>query len=266
MKYQEQLQTLEWKKKREQILKQYNYRCANCHNKRFDDNLLAGVLFKKGFIGQPQSRNNNGKYYTPIINLRKEVIENDNAILPDELNPNISHLIYYEIKKPQSSTYNNYNGINWTFVYGIKPLNEDSIKKGNKVDVLKKGNRAYVTEDSFQEIYKPISSNDEWIYTPGVHIHHKYYQEDLMCWEYPSTALIAYCSYCHKDFHANNKVDHFDKDGNNIGELTACGKCASAGYLPEYEHVENGICFDCCGARFIDLIAYPLTCNPFIHF
>ena len=88
-------------------------------------------------------------------------------------------------------------------------------------------------------------------------IHHKFYviENKILVnpWEYDDDALITLCHICHGEKHSNNKsVPIFEKvDGIllNIDDYYLCSKCGGEGYLPEYSHVQNGICFKCMGKR-----------------
>ncbi|MEJ8803423.1 hypothetical protein [Pontibacter sp. H249] len=103
---------------------------------------------------------------------------------------------------------------------------------------------------SLTSIYKSI----KWLYTKGLHVHHKYYQSGLAPWEYPDDALLTLCLVCHENLHKNEKVPFLDENGKQISMLTPCSKCSGAGMFPEYSHVQSGICFQCGGARYVELI------------
>lgn len=45
-----------------------------------------------------------------------------------------------------------------------------------------------------------------------------------------------------------------DLHGIEIGKYTNCERCAGAGYFPEYDHINSGVCFRCDGNRFEELI------------
>ena len=34
-------------------------------------------------------------------------------------------------------------------------------------------------------------------------VHHRYYEDGLLPWEYPDDALVTLCEDCHKDIHRN---------------------------------------------------------------
>jgi hypothetical protein len=49
-------------------------------------------------------------------------------------------------------------------------------------------------------------------------------------------------------------LDYLDENGERIGFLTPCLKCFGAGAFPEYNHIQNGICFRCNGAKYEEFI------------
>lgn len=84
------------------------------------------------------------------------------------------------------------------------------------------------------------------------HVHHKFYLRKKMPWDYPDDALITLCQSCHYQEHKNVNIPWYEVvDGrivkrNLIWEYS-CGKCGGSGYLPEYNHVQSGVCFSCGG-------------------
>ena len=38
-----------------------------------------------------------------------------------------------------------------------------------------------------------------------------------------------------------------------LANTVTCPRCGGTGYLPQYRHIENGICFKCRGAKVITL-------------
>ena len=88
-----------------------------------------------------------------------------------------------------------------------------------------------------------------------LHIHHRYYILDNFPWEYPDEALVTLCNWCHWNFHQNNKVPVYKDTLKLITvNLTPCRRCVGAGHLPNYNHVQNGVCFECGGAKYYELI------------
>lgn len=83
-------------------------------------------------------------------------------------------------------------------------------------------------------------------------VHHKYYVRDWLPWEYPDEALQTLCRNCHTSFHLTKRVAVFEsRDGRLVKTfLCACPRCGGIGFIPQYEHIEAGICFRCRGACF----------------
>lgn len=83
------------------------------------------------------------------------------------------------------------------------------------------------------------------------HVHHKYYIQGHLAWEYPESALILLCHTCHLNLHKNNPILIYSNDQFIESQtLVPCSRCNGAGHFPEFEHVENGVCFKCRGGRF----------------
>lgn len=59
----------------------------------------------------------------------------------------------------------------------------------------------------------------------NLHVHHKYYIEGHMAWDYPDSALITLCDECHKWEHENNVIpirqgeDVFSRAGRVISDV-----------------------------------------------
>jgi 5-methylcytosine-specific restriction endonuclease McrA len=90
----------------------------------------------------------------------------------------------------------------------------------------------------------------EWHYSDRkvwLHVHHKFYIEDKLPWEYDDKDLMTYCNWCHYDFHEKNVIKFYKQEvDNNLTEVTyiPCKRCHGAGCFPQYRHVENGIFFE----------------------
>jgi len=164
----------------------------------------------------------------------------------------------------------------------IKDCSEGKAKKiynhlyGFPIEIIVEGwglGKAFISEDGLriipeetkvyyylddQQYIKTLAfknlNTDKYIYVPSLHVHHKYYQEGLKPWEYPDSALITYCWVCHEKLHATTQVPKLDTQGNEIGKLTPCMRCAGAGIFPEFRHIQAGICFRCNGACYEELI------------
>ncbi len=88
-----------------------------------------------------------------------------------------------------------------------------------------------------------------------IHAHHSYYILANLPWEYDLNALITLCNYCHQELHSTVKIPCYaDKSKNEELKLTVCPRCSGSGYFMEFKHVQNGICFECRGAKYVELI------------
>ena len=80
-----------------------------------------------------------------------------------------------------------------------------------------------------------------------IEVHHRYYMANTQPWEYDNDALVSVCRPCHKVIHQTESIPFLDRDGNLVSK---CGRCEGSGYIPKFNHVENGVCFKCYGAGF----------------
>ena len=97
-----------------------------------------------------------------------------------------------------------------------------------------------------------------------LNVHHKHYIIQHKAWEYEDDDLITLCHECHSKVHQTTGVQTYSEHNGLMKKihLTPCSRCNGTGYFPEYNHVENGICFRCRGARFEEFIQnFPLPEN-----
>ena len=85
----------------------------------------------------------------------------------------------------------------------------------------------------------------------GLNVHHRYYTIGSKPWEYSNDALVTLCQDCHSKRHKDAKVPLYTPEHQLIKHLIPCSRCGGSGYLPQYNHVENGICFKCGGEGVI---------------
>lgn len=90
-----------------------------------------------------------------------------------------------------------------------------------------------------------------------LHVHHKYYIISNLPWDYPNESLITLCNWCHSKFHENSTVSIYLQKNGDLIEMyyTPCYRCYGAGILPEYKHVQKGICFRCKGSKYEELFS-----------
>lgn len=83
------------------------------------------------------------------------------------------------------------------------------------------------------------------------HVHHKFYIQDQLPWEIDEDALETQCRTCHRKIHDTTNIKVFKKVGLRLEETNKlniyCTRCAGSGYLPQFKHVQNGVCFRCKG-------------------
>jgi hypothetical protein len=65
-------------------------------------------------------------------------------------------------------------------------------------------------------------SDHKWLIVKGLHVHHKYYKDDLRLtpWAYPDDAYIIYCEKCHEEHHRNVKIPRLNSEGKQIGLIS----------------------------------------------
>ncbi len=89
-------------------------------------------------------------------------------------------------------------------------------------------------------------------------VHHTLYLKDRLPWEIEDRDLISLCDICHKNRHDNEKIKVYEVDFGNKYLITNmnvfCSRCCGTGFLGEYKHVQNGICFKCNGNRITSSI------------
>ena len=81
-------------------------------------------------------------------------------------------------------------------------------------------------------------------------VHHTYYLDYALPWEYPLEALVTLCDSCHLAIHEKIRIPVLNRQQQEVDTMDDCGRCHGTGYLEEYKHVESGICFECRGRKF----------------
>ena len=83
-------------------------------------------------------------------------------------------------------------------------------------------------------------------------VHHQYYIEDKLPWDYPNESLITLCINCHQEEHNESDIPIYSDETMNIKlDYRKCETCNGSGYRPEYHYYMNGRCFDCGGNKYI---------------
>ena len=87
----------------------------------------------------------------------------------------------------------------------------------------------------------------------NLHIHHQYYIDGRLPWQYQFTCFETLCVNCHFTLHQQQKIPYFIWEQGKLIKwegMLACNRCNGAGHFPEYSHVQGGVCFKCSGNRF----------------
>ncbi len=242
MQYKVQLEQPEWLTKRKQILNRDSHRCVECSNQSYQQAFSSGLIFNnRQYEKILKSVLHNENFIVNIWDMRENRIQTA-FIKRENFNPDKSYVAFYEL----SGKYAN--------IVGLKNILDERIELSPSIlDIVRLGIKGRVTNRTFDSVYEIISPNDTWNYIKGLHVHHTYYQEGKLAWQYDQSALQTLCWVCHEKLHKNKTVPVLDSNGNAIGLYTNCKRCAGAGYFPEFYYVNSGICFRCDGNRFEEL-------------
>lgn len=96
------------------------------------------------------------------------------------------------------------------------------------------------------------TENASYIF-PILNVHHTfYYYGNIVPWGYYWEDLITLCEECHCLLHKKEEIPIYNTSLRKINdELDFCDRCGGTGFLPQYRHVQNGICFKCRGTKKI---------------
>jgi 5-methylcytosine-specific restriction endonuclease McrA len=248
MSYTEDLLTQQWNERRREILQRDFCRCQLCNNIQVIKNTT-----KVEFVGIREHSNNYRVYYiNPIKKLSENIFFSKSfAVLNPLYRENLRPYLFELYKETVE-------GIETVIAIKEKDTDIESVlSKAN--NILKKNNHPLLTINSPSiEYLRKIEEEQgpkRWLLVPGLNVHHKYYVTGKKPWEYKDDALVTLCKHCHSQFHQSNKVPIYRSDGHPIQDLTPCSRCEGHGILPQYIHVENGICFRCRGSCYDELFA-----------
>ena len=246
--YEELLQKQEWKDKRKVILKRDANRCTICSNQVLVKDCLVGYVGKEEVKRLPISKVKKLTIYCFYLigtsNQRmkwKDVVPIFGKLSSEEYD----HYIVYYFNSREGLDYEIDEDVNLNPSF-YRVVAVTTAANNESAAIYNRENNPYLTTSYLEAT--------DWLYVQGLHIHHTYYQEGKMPWEYPNDALQTLCWNCHESLHENTKVPHLDVYGNEIGKLTPCSRCLGIGYFPQYKHVENGVCFKCRGMRYEEKI------------
>ncbi|WP_439582416.1 hypothetical protein [Dyadobacter bucti] len=243
MTYKEQLLHELWRARREVTISRDKKKCQNCNNQVYKDFFDVGLIFGNNIPhGTAKPFLHKNSYGLHIWDFKADKI-NLAFTESQSFNPNNSYIAVYK----ESGKYSQ--------LIALKDIRSQQIElTNNLLGLVKNGIKAKISEQTYYEIYRPEQDLDSWSMALGLHVHHHYYQHGLLAWEYPDDALTTLCWECHKRLHANTVIPVLDSSGKRLGHLTPCKRCFGAGIFPEYVHIESGVCFECRGARFLELL------------
>jgi hypothetical protein len=83
------------------------------------------------------------------------------------------------------------------------------------------------------------------------HVHHTFYIKNKTPWDTEDSALVTLCDKCHSDRHKNEMITIYRLYKGKLiyDSKEYCSRCGGTGYLPQYSHIEGGICFKCWGNK-----------------
>lgn len=79
-------------------------------------------------------------------------------------------------------------------------------------------------------------------------VHHLYYELGRMPWDYPLQDLVALCRECHRIRHGLSRAPLRRSVGHLISNPPICTRCDGEGYITQFQHIEDGVCFRCWGS------------------
>ena len=248
--YQEQLKTKEWKSRRQQILERDDHCCSfcgkgQCRKLKFDHNTFyLGIDSSKPSISSSDFTviESGEKFKDAIKRLKLTHLKRGPIPLSDQVGVlSAEGAFFYTVWRTDED---------YTVIKEEAFLASVICSDGYIANIL------YRDKDELDDIeLKRVYVQDEELILA---VHHKRYIVGRNAWEYDDDDLVTLCQDCHSKVHEFLPVQVYDEndDGSlEVMNLTPCYRCNGTGYLPEYSHVENGICFRCRGARFEELIA-----------
>jgi hypothetical protein len=277
MTYRELLESSHWTTKRTQIVIRDNYKCKACHNDKLTQDLQCAYLdltwpSKSGqrvgyklpsFEGQTfLNIKVFADIYKYIIVHYSEGHEYPNVHMIRSMFPieEQEYIFRSRYVNKLAEFINRY--VNSKTAKYLKEKNTSylspSIQKQFTDEALASEEAACLKAENPPQYLRILGRNNQSIkydFAKGLNVHHTYYQLGRLPWEYPDEALETYCKFCHLELHAHTSVPRLDEFGNQAGTMTPCPRCGGAGEFPEYKHVERGICFNCGGARYMELIS-----------
>lgn len=260
MNYSDLLKTDHWKNKRQEILKRDNHECQRCGISRFNN--FHGKIFKLG-------KNIEKNYKITFFNE-----DNLNTKLVSLIDCNgLEFICKTDIFK---STINSFQEYVITINYAKKdiikyPFSGSTIENKKSNIFLKNATNEfladlYTYDDHINNLEVDLEAF--WLIEYGIEnlscrngfnleVHHKCYRKNKAIWDQDDKEYITLCRICHEIVHNNELIPFYNENGVVIQFMSPCLKCNSTGYINEYNHIANGICFCCHGlGSLVDIKNY----------
>ncbi len=248
LSYPEQLETQEWKSRRDVILERDHYCCSMCgkgESERicFDNTYYVGI----------------DKSIPMILPSNSKILESGISLIDFIKEWNSTRI---KIGKIRHSNHIGLLTAEGRYLYSVwtdAKYKDLDMRKDAQIATLlcDDGYMAYVVyihEDDLEKLELPRVYVQK---TPIVlNVHHKRYIIGKKAWEYDDSDLVTLCEHCHSKVHEFIPVQTYvEVDGRlSVMNYTPCLRCNGTGYFHEYRNIQNGICFRCHGVRFEELI------------
>lgn len=230
--YNDLLNTKEWDQKRTEIIKRDKEICCNC-------GLTKSVFCENKHISIDTTDypliDSITKLNIPLTSYKEEF----GIDLIDVME--LSNL-FFGVSK-QNLFIVNFNEIDQLDIEKLV-VNSVTTQKGRNLNIITPFNSSFID-------YKysvPILINRKIF----LQVHHKYYIEKYLPWDYEENVLVTLCNNCHKKVHQETAVQVYIKIKGELIEqnYTPCERCNGLGNFEEFSHVQGGTCFRCNGWRF----------------
>lgn len=259
--YSELLLRDEWRTKRLEIFNRDKFTCKNCNNSKIIDNSKSVTL--KGHINEESNicfeYSNKITTHFNIPDDIKQLIGNKKfaiQLIIKQLKPIVvTEIIGFSLYNPIIDELSKIQA-DWEFLNSI--LNDKSFSVNNfypsfpcLINKIGIQNFTKLIEDKSKGYILLNKIKVEWIYLFGLQVHHTYYQEGKMPWEYEEPSLITYCKLCHAEVHEKTEIPFLSSSGIKLENIKQCNTCHGTGFRPEYSYYKDGICFDCDGIGYL---------------
>lgn len=250
--YKELLLDNRWKAKRLEILQRDKYTCHYCKNEKFITAFSSGkFVFDEASYCSFDTHN---KSWYLGCKRNDAGIGTAAFLMYEDFKKEFPHIGYYLENENGSCTIIALRRIDGCKLIGNIDFDNPSASEAiSKFSVSERGAERKRIEKELSEKIEPWLDHS-WEYVFGQNVHHLCYRLGRVPWEYENNDLVTACPCCHEEIHTKGQVPVYDENGQRLVYYTPCHRCHGVGYFPEYNHIENGICFHCNGARYEELI------------